>query len=136
MLWYGRKVNIRRLEKLSFLPGCCEKEVPRDGRCEHGLAQAAKAVGFKLDHVLARHESEVYEILRPIDAPVLVSIDHFSHWITTIPRVTSRHIWVCDSERGGKPILQRQTWREFCRSATYGLSDEITFYLYPLLERY
>ncbi len=131
MLCYGRRVSVRRLEKF-FDPDCCN-DTPREGRCEHDLQRAAEASGFKLDHVIAREPGELYELLRPIHGPVLACVDHFSHWIT-VAKMTARHVWILDSARGDK-ILQRLTWRGFCRRAIWGLPDETVFHLYPLVER-
>ena len=131
MLAYHYIVSPRVLADESWADCCWD--YPKDGRCEHGLSLAAKEHGFRLEHVVARTESEAYAYMRralPL-YPVLLSVDHFSHWITAF-RGNSRHCWIIDPQRGSD-LRQRLTWRQLLRRLTWGLRDEVVFHFYPLI---
>lgn len=140
MLWHltyvrcpAPAVDIRQLAELS-LTTCCEKGKERDGRCEHGLQNAAKELDFRLDHVWHSTPTAAYRAIREYlhESPVLVCVDHSNHWLTIV-RATARHAFIVDSSRGGD-LHQRLTWRLMLTRLAYGLPGSMEFHLYPLVQ--
>lgn len=130
MLLHHYLADTRELADLS-LTKCCLKG-PRYGRCEHGLERAARAHGFALKHHIARDAGEAYFYLREtLPTPVLLCVDHAQHWIT-VTRATKRHVWILDPARD-EELHQRLTQRGLLRRLVYGLPDETSFHLYPLV---
>lgn len=125
---YGVRATASRLADLAGI------DKAFDGDTTPGLARAAAAYGFTLQHVcrdtpaLARIALET----RALDAPVLVCVDRWNHWIT-VTGTTSRHVDYLDSERPG-PVERRETWREFLsRAVLWHPPDSKRFDLYPLV---
>ncbi len=109
-----------------------------EGTDDAQMADAARELGYRLDHILVREPDAAYKTIRELldaQTPVILCVDHYSHWVCAV-KATSRHLWLADSALDGSPPpLVRLTWRAALQRLIYGLPDELRFDLYPLMVR-
>ena len=124
---YGVRASVRRLADLAGIHRDFEDDTTP------GLERAAATYGFRLQHVCRDHPMIARLALeaRSTDAPVLVCVDRWGHWVT-VTGTTSRQVTYLDSERPG-PVERRESWRAFLSRAVMWNPGETRFDFYPLV---
>ena len=124
---YGVRASVRRLAELAGT-------TPEAGTDEQGLAFAAQAYGFKLQHVSRNAAPIARAALLATVGPVICTVDRLEHWITVVAS-TARAVHYLDSEGvDPKQVNRRVPWREFLRRAVdWYPPNEPRFDLYPLV---